>query len=67
MTKLRVTGMTCGHCENAVKKALGAVPGVDRVVDVSRERNEAIVEGSADTAALVAAVKEEGYEAEALS
>jgi len=65
--RLKVNGMTCGHCEHAVMKALAAVPGVERVVDVSRERSEAIVEGSPDVAALVDAVKEEGYEAEAQS
>ena len=67
MIRLKVNGMTCGHCENAVKKALASVPGVERVVDVSRERSEAIVEGSAGIDALVGAIKEEGYEAEALS
>ena len=28
---LAITGMTCGHCVAAVKKALAAVPGVDAV------------------------------------
>jgi len=28
---LPVTGMTCGGCENAVKRALGAMPGVSAV------------------------------------
>jgi copper chaperone len=27
--KLSITGMTCGHCVAAVKKALKAVPGVE--------------------------------------
>lgn len=27
-----VTGMTCGGCENAVKRALGALPGVTAVI-----------------------------------
>jgi len=66
MTRLKVTGMTCGHCEGAVTKALGAVAGVTRVVEVSRERGEAVVEGAADPQALVAAIKEEGYQAETL-
>jgi copper chaperone len=29
---LRVTGMTCGGCENAVKRALGRLDGVSDVV-----------------------------------
>ena len=28
---LRVTGMTCGGCENAVKRAVGKMPGVASV------------------------------------
>jgi copper chaperone CopZ len=28
---LAITGMTCGHCVAAVKKALMAVPGVEAV------------------------------------
>ena len=62
---LTVTGMTCGHCEAAVRRALEAVPGVTRVVAVDRGRNIASVEGDADVAALIAAVKEEGYQASA--
>lgn len=61
MIKLKVTGMTCEHCERAVTNALSDVAGVDRMVDVSRERDEAVVEGVAETEALLAAVREEGY------
>ena len=62
-TVLTVQGMTCGHCEAAVRKALEAVPGVTRVVEVDRAKHRAVVEGEADVAALVAAVKAEGYQA----
>ncbi len=64
MIKLKVSGMTCEHCEKAVEKALSAVAGVETVVEVNREREEAVVEGQAEEAALLAAVREEGYEAE---
>jgi len=56
--------MTCEHCEKAVEKALSGVSGVETVIAVNREQNEAIVEGSAANDALLAAVREEGYEAE---
>ncbi|MCC6900414.1 MAG: heavy-metal-associated domain-containing protein [Polyangiaceae bacterium] len=56
--------MTCGHCEGAVKKALAGVPGVERVVSVDRARQEAVVDGTPDASALVAAVVDEGYQAE---
>ena len=65
MIKLKVTGMTCGHCSGAVSKALAKVEGVTNVVEVSHERGEAIVEGAPDVEALIAAITEEGYQAEA--
>ena len=65
MIRLKVTGMTCQHCERAVSEALAGVSGVDKVVAISHERNEATVEGSPDVGDLISAVKEEGYEAEA--
>ena len=64
MTRLKIDGMSCGHCSGAVTKALAAVPGVTRVVEVSHERGEAAVEGDATPEALIAAVVGEGYKAE---
>ena len=43
MIELKVTGMTCGHCEAAVDKALTALPGVSRVVKVSRDEERVAV------------------------
>jgi copper chaperone len=60
---LAITGMTCGHCVAAVKKALAAVPGVGEVevtlspprAVVSRDPSKATVE------MLTKATGEEGY------
>ncbi|RMD80120.1 MAG: heavy metal-binding protein [Gammaproteobacteria bacterium] len=60
---LKIQGMSCGHCVGAVRQALEGVAGV-RQVEVRLEEGRALVEGEADPQALVAAVKEEGYEAE---
>lgn len=61
--QLNISGMTCGHCQSAVTKALREVPGVtDAQVDLKGGR--AVVQGSADPAQLVAAVAEEGYGAQ---
>ncbi len=57
--------MACQHCERAVSEALAGVSGVDKVVSVSHEQDQATVEGSPDMGDLIAAVKEEGYEVEA--
>jgi copper chaperone len=61
-TTLKVTGMTCNHCVMAVTKALSTVPGVE-AADVNLEKAQAVVKGSADAQALIAAVKDEGFDA----
>ena len=63
MIKLKVEGMSCGHCVQAVETALADIDGVEKVVEVSLERGEAVIQGTPDTAALVAAIEEEGYSA----
>jgi copper chaperone len=66
MTKLKIDGMSCEHCVRAVSGALQDVPGVQAVVEVSLDRGEALIEGSAETALLIEAVEAEGYHAEAV-
>lgn len=61
--KLNITGMTCEHCVRAATKALQSVPGVTSA-EVTLKPGGAVIHGEADPAALIAAVKEEGYEAE---
>ncbi|MDP2875169.1 MAG: cation transporter [Holophaga sp.] len=63
MLKLKIDGMTCGHCAMHVKKALLDVPGVSSA-DVDLQAKEATIQGQADTQALVAAVEAEGYSAQ---
>lgn len=59
----RVDGMTCGHCEAAVKEELAGVAGVESVtVDLTAKL--VTVSGSAlDDGAIRAAIDEAGYEA----
>lgn len=64
MTKLNIQGMSCQHCVSAVHQALTEVEGVEQVVSVDLDAGSAEVKGNADTAALIAAVEEEGYTAE---
>lgn len=62
-TELNITGMSCDHCVKAVESALQSVPGVTQVrVDLSGAK--ATVEGQASQEAMIAAVVEEGYQAE---
>ncbi|MBB6098064.1 copper chaperone [Deinobacterium chartae] len=60
---LRISGMTCNHCQSAVQRALEAVPGVEKA-EVNLQDGLATVHGSPDPAQLVEAVQEEGYGAE---
>lgn len=62
---LQVQGMTCGHCESVVRKALSKVPGVLAIERVDRTENvvEVEIQPSVDAAALVAVVVGEGYTA----
>ena len=58
-----VPGMSCEHCEHAVRSELGEIAGVDSV-DVDLETNLVTVRGQdLDDAALRAAIDEAGYEA----
>ena len=55
-----VTGMTCGHCEMAVKRAIKAAdPQAE--VRIDRAQNLVEVESAQPRAALAAAIREEGY------
>lgn len=67
-TQLKIDGMTCGHCVAGVTKALQQVPGV-QLASVSLDAGSASVthDETASAEALVAAVQEEGYEAQLLS
>jgi len=64
--ELAVEGMTCASCVGRVERALKAVPGVTEAnVNLATER--ATVKGTADAAALVAAIDDVGYEAREIS
>lgn len=61
-TEFQVTGMSCGHCEKAVRDEVGAVAGVVDV-EVSAQTGRLVVSGTVDDAAVLSAVDEAGYTA----
>lgn len=61
-TKLTVSGMTCSHCATTVTRALKSVSGVQSA-EVSLERGQATVVGSAELQNLIQAIEKEGYRA----
>ncbi len=66
MEQYSVTGMSCAACSTRVEKAVSQVPGVTSC-SVSLLTNSMGVEGTADEAAIVAAVEKAGYGAAAKS
>lgn len=60
MEQYNVTGMSCAACSSRVEKAVQAVDGVESV-SVSLLTNSMVVEGTADSRAVIAAVEHAGY------
>ena len=55
-----VTGMTCGHCEKAVTRAIQTLDPQAQV-QIQRDQNLVKVETTATAGAVVSAIEEEGY------
>jgi copper chaperone len=55
-----VTGMTCGHCERAVKTAVQQIDP-QAVVTIDRAANRVDVDSAANRQALAQVITEEGY------
>jgi copper chaperone len=63
---LTISGMSCGHCLNAVNKALAAVPGIT-VNSVQIGRAELLVSDAPDAVGPAqAAIEAAGYKVEAV-
>jgi copper chaperone len=64
-TTFSVKGMTCGHCVRAVEGAVGGLDGVQKVaVDLKGGKASVSYEPAKVTVdRIIAAIKEEGYEA----
>ncbi|MCR2808969.1 MULTISPECIES: heavy metal-associated domain-containing protein [unclassified Microbacterium] len=60
----QVTGMSCGHCESAVRGEVGKLEGVEQIeVSAADGRLVIVSTGALDDTAVLAAVDEAGYEA----
>lgn len=60
MMNLEVDGMTCGHCERAVTKAVHSVDPAAKVA-VDRSSGRVAVESAGDPQAVRRAIEAEGY------
>lgn len=63
--ELIVKGMTCGHCEAAVQRAVKRVAPEAEVI-IERARARVTVSGTADTKGVEGAIRAEGYEVAAI-
>ena len=63
-TEYQVTGMSCGHCESAIRAEVSEIAGVTGI-EVSAQTGRLAVtsEQPVDEAAVIAAVDEAGYTA----
>ena len=57
----RVDGMSCGHCEAAIREEVEEVSGVE-AVEGDFGSKQVVVRGDFDDAAVRAAIDEAGYE-----
>jgi copper chaperone len=55
-----VKGMTCGHCEKAVSKAVQALDAQARIV-IDRTEQRVEIDTVVERQALVQAIEDEGY------
>ena len=63
LSVITVTGMSCEHCEKAVRAEISAIPGVSQVdVDLASGEVKIRAEPAPEVAALRAAVEEAGYQ-----
>ncbi len=62
-TTITVTGMSCDHCASSVRSELTNIPGVTNVdVDLSDGTVTIGSDAPVETASILAAVEEAGYE-----
>ena len=60
MLDFQVSGMTCGHCEKAVTRAVKSVDPAAKVT-VERAAGRVSVESETDAQALKQVIEDEGY------
>ncbi len=62
-TVLSVEGMSCSHCENAVKKAVSAINGVTAVEVSLKDKTVSVThDGGVSTGTITREIEEAGYD-----
>lgn len=60
---IHIEGMSCGHCLNAVNRALAAVPGVQPQTVTIGRADVRYDEATVDPARITSAIEDAGYRA----
>jgi len=58
---MKIEGMTCGHCQARVEKALNAIPGVKASVDLKAASASVVADDFVKDETLKKAVEDAGY------
>ncbi len=59
---IEINGMSCGHCQARVEKALNAITGVEAKVELKKNRAVVNLKSEVSDETLKSAVTEAGYE-----
>jgi copper chaperone len=65
MTSFSIPKMTCGHCKKSVEEAINRLDA-DIKIEIDLESHIAAVSGTVEIEAVIAALKDAGYEATAI-
>ena len=60
--EITINGMSCGHCQARVEKALNAIPGVEAKVDLKKKTATVSLSVEVADDVLMGAVREAGYD-----
>lgn len=60
--EIEINGMSCGHCQMRVEKALNAISGVDAKVDLKNRTATVTTQSDVPDDVLMEAVRSAGYE-----
>ena len=64
---IEINGMSCGHCQARVEKALNAIEGVEAKVELKKNRAVVNLKSEVAEETLKNAVTEAGYEVVSIS
>lgn len=59
---IEINGMTCGHCQARVEKALNGIDGVEAKVDLKKKQATVLITKDVSDDTFKSVIEEAGYE-----